>query len=110
MKIEVGKFFKTRDGHKVRIYAVDCGYDEPVHGAMLIDDQWVSESWDYNKKHRCDDDFDIISEWEDPKPRLKAWIRNHPERAGGGYVVFGSSPKDEDGWKRAPWLDEPEAK
>lgn len=42
MKIETGKYYRTRDGHKVLIYATD-GRDEWVHGAVLLDDGWQAD-------------------------------------------------------------------
>lgn len=35
MKVEMGKTYRTREGNAVRIYAVDCGGDYPVHAAFL---------------------------------------------------------------------------
>ena len=42
--------YKTRHGLKVRIYAVDCGGNFPVHGAILFNEgtayeEWNSDSW-----------------------------------------------------------------
>lgn len=70
MKIEVGKFMKTRDGRKVRIYAVDgCG-NEHVHGAILLDENlWLAEVWDDEGVSGCPGELgasDIVSEWEEP--------------------------------------------
>jgi len=112
MKIEVGKFYKTRDARKVRIYAIDGGDGDPVHGAQFHDKEWLAYQWDDDGNFVTDrdDDNDIVSEWEDPKPRLLGWITFD------GALRFNSDPKmnsDKSGherWKRAPWLDEPEEK
>jgi len=68
MEIETGKFYKTRDGMKVRIYAVDGYPDYPIHGAILTDDDWVVEQWTQEgfylwRERECW--ADIISEWEE---------------------------------------------
>lgn len=34
MRIEIGKFYKTRKGQKVRIYALDGYMDNAIHGAI----------------------------------------------------------------------------
>lgn len=45
--IEMGKKYRTRDGREVRIYAVDSGGDNPVHGAIWDDARrvWDGEDW-----------------------------------------------------------------
>ena len=43
--IDMNKKYKTRDGRKVRIYAVDGGGDYPVHGAIKEEGVWLFESW-----------------------------------------------------------------
>lgn len=37
MRIEIGRFYKTRDGKKVRIYALDGYMDDAIHGAIYED-------------------------------------------------------------------------
>lgn len=70
MKIEVGKFYKTRDGRKVRIYALD-GYSDktPIHGAVLKSIGWVFEEWHQGGTFNSSGNSysDIVSEWEEPK-------------------------------------------
>jgi hypothetical protein len=49
MTIDMSKKYRTRDGRKVRIYAVDAGGDYPVHGSVLragSDGDWFPERWD----------------------------------------------------------------
>lgn len=75
MKIEVGKFYKTRDGRKVRIYAMDAGGNYPVHGAILDSDgTWFMENWYgeglFLKSHEEECHNDIVSEWDEPKTSL----------------------------------------
>lgn len=116
LKWDINKFYKTRCGQKVRLYDLYSGGDWPIHGARLIsssggNENWVCLSWKdsgvyFPGKH----DFDIVSEWEEPKkkyPRQFAYIPNP-----GGIPVFRLIDNDETlmnfGCRRAPWLDEPE--
>lgn len=66
MKIEVGKFYRTRDGHKVRIYATDGSGLFPVHGAIYYDDEWSISTWtsDGLNMRGNESGIDIISEWK----------------------------------------------
>lgn len=68
MKIEVGKFYRTRGGEKVRIYATDGG-TYPIHGAIYQKGMgWVVTEWSkegYIFKFEGLDDFDIVGEWKD---------------------------------------------
>ena len=45
MQISLDKQYTTRDGHAVRIYAVDGSSNYPVHGAILYKDGWRLYSW-----------------------------------------------------------------
>lgn len=68
LKIEVGKFYKTRDGRKVRIYSTDSGGRYPIHGAVRFDKGWSMNTWQENGSEVLgtrEYDDDIISEWED---------------------------------------------
>ena len=72
MKLEIGKFYKTRGGHKVRIYATD-GADNKIHGAILSRDGWRATNWQADGTYliNTDDAWDIIAEWKEPK--LRPW-------------------------------------
>lgn len=68
MKIEVGKYYKTRLGYKVKIYEIIDGY---VIGAYFGGGEWWAERWDIggNRIHiptTYGDDYDIVSEWQEP--------------------------------------------
>lgn len=65
MKIEVGKFYKTRVGTKVRIYALDGIGDFCIHGAVQMQEGWDDSAWNYSGKSIYDRCEDIISEWEE---------------------------------------------
>lgn len=73
MTIELGKQYRTRDGRKVRVYAVDGGGEFCVHGAILVDDTWISMAW------RGDGSWigkDSSAELIEVKPRIKRkfWV------------------------------------
>lgn len=67
MKIEIGKFYKTRGGNKVRIYAMDGAGAFPIHGAILNAGDWVFYSWaanGFNTNLEGDSTpRDLVSEW-----------------------------------------------
>lgn len=67
--IRMDKQYRARCGYEVRIYAIcDCG-PYPVHGAILIDGCWRSESWSLSGKmfQSCIDCYDLI----EVKPRIQ---------------------------------------
>lgn len=81
MKIEAGKFYRTREGKKARIYATDGnGLDSSVHGAILLPrNQWGLCMWNENGRYFSDEENenDLVSEWVD-KPevdwsKMPAW-------------------------------------
>lgn len=67
MEIEVGKFYKTRDGRKARIYAIDGGSGDMPHGAILSGEYWVSMAW-FSNGATClyeDEARDLVAPWID---------------------------------------------
>lgn len=67
MKIEVGKYYRTRNNHKARVYAVDGGYGERIHGAILRSDgNWMSLWWTADGKCLTDNLLDLVSKWTEP--------------------------------------------
>lgn len=82
MKLEVGKFYKTRGGDKARIYAVDAGGDYPVHGAVYCpaphpgNSEWEFMTWCPDGSYYGNEDedrLDIIAEWHEPVTRT-VWV------------------------------------
>ena len=67
LKIEVGKFYKTRTGKRARIYATDGAGRHRVHGAELFDGEWFPGVWLPNG--RWDSAYetrrDLVAEWTD---------------------------------------------
>lgn len=74
--IKVGKYYKTRCGYKVQIYAIHAekAWYRNVHGAFFKRDCWISESWVAKGKflELEEHDFDIVSEWTEPHP-AESW-------------------------------------
>jgi hypothetical protein len=76
--IDPKKTYRTRDGREVRIYAVDCGSDYPVHGALREDTYWEVLCWTASGHVIRDGilrDADLI----EVKPRIKreVWVNVH---------------------------------
>lgn len=89
LKLEVGKYYKTRTGHKVRVAEIrknslantpvtldvwtDCGV---IQSAYPLDGQWLFGN--------AESPLDIVSEWvEPPKPALKLEVgKYYKTRAG----------------------------
>ena len=45
IRLEVGRYYKTRSGELARIYAIDGASPNCVHGAVLTRDGWAADSW-----------------------------------------------------------------
>ena len=69
MKIEKGKFYKTRYGRKVEILNTDVKNTYPIIGIITLSDSTeVCASWIDNGtylKNDKNDSYDIIGEWEE---------------------------------------------
>lgn len=115
-KFKVGSFWKTRDGHKVRILANDVEWDEPICGAIYdlsnstkcLHTRNYCSNGNYYSGNRHDE-IDLIEPWVDPpekRLRLLAYLDRCKEHI--RLIESGNSvPHD---WTRVPWLDEPEVK
>jgi hypothetical protein len=76
MTIDLGKFYKTRKGLKVRLYANDGGPGQRLHGAYLTTDPstnnagWRGCTWNMEGQFNSvpGDLRDIVSEWYDDPP------------------------------------------
>lgn len=69
MEIEIGKEYLTRDGKKVRIYAIDGASPKSIHGAYCIQSKWLPFAW-YPKGHAMLQGFsemDIVNEYKAPE-------------------------------------------
>jgi hypothetical protein len=80
MKFEPGKYYKTRDGRKARIYITDAGGTYSIHGAVWTTDIWVQHTWQadggFNYEKPGGSSLDLVAEWEEPKPReiVYEWV------------------------------------
>ena len=76
MEIEVGKYYKTRCGYKVIIYAIypGTGLFRYIHGAYMNEIGWVSQSWYSKGNFSMNEEWglDIVSEWTEPHP-AESW-------------------------------------
>jgi hypothetical protein len=78
LKIEVGKFYKLRNGRKAVVSKINKGGDFPVYGTIFWSEAESDYSWTINgrySKHHLSH-LDIVSEWEDEAV-------NHPSHYGG---------------------------
>lgn len=86
-----GTKYTTEDGRRVRIYAVDCGGDWCIHGAVWIEEEqrWVVGSWSINGgglsgKRLIDA----------PPPKVVGWLNVYADRTS---VVHASKRDADDG-------------
>ena len=78
--IDKNKQYRTRDGREVRIYATDGGGEYPVHGANMINGQWLHNAWTAWGGYDVEVDeheFDLI----EVRPRIKreVWVNVYPD-------------------------------
>lgn len=107
--IEVGKFYRTRDNRKARIYATDAGREFAVHGAIYHENinAWVPQRWHISGKEFSQEkefDFDLVCDWEEPLisdfdptclPAWANWIAMNENRY---WYFFRNKPKVSDGF------------
>jgi hypothetical protein len=74
MKIEAGKFYKTRDGRKAYVGSIDDDEDYPVNGYLVEEsDYWMADG---KGNDHCG--LDLIAPWEDePQAVDKAAFRQY---------------------------------
>lgn len=87
LKIEVGKFYRTKSGKKARIYSTDGNVSDMIHGAYLSAEGWKLCFWANNSKAVVDDNISIISKWQEPLdfnpfdlPSWAKWIAMEPNK------------------------------
>lgn len=107
MKIEVGKFYKTRNGKKATIYDTDIDSNFCIHGSInnRYQARWTTKGVAYYFHSIFGGPDDIISEWVEPRPRLKAYLN-----VDNNTIMM--LPLDQITTiylKRLPHLDEPES-
>lgn len=100
LTIEPGKFYRTRNGYKARIYATDGGDTKNlIHGAILKqDDSWLSQCWHAGGKYfnKCQCDDDIVSEWIDAPvvnwSAMPAWANFVAKDSDGAWFWYSYRP------------------
>lgn len=107
MNIEPGKFYKTRGGNKVRIYATDGEAPYVIHGAIFYK-TWVACTWTsagrlWNGPEAIEN---IVAEWSDKPevdwsamPRWANWVAMD---CGGRWLWFSDKPFQETSHRQ--WL------
>ena len=93
MKIELGKWYRTRDGREVRIYAVDAGGDYPVHGAVLGEEGWQFNSWALDG--RWCPKMTLAVDLVEVRPRIKreVWVNLYRHDNGDEFAEVSSTEK-----------------
>jgi hypothetical protein len=82
--IDMTKKYRTRDGREVRIYATD-GIDEyPVHGAVLSEYGWGSDTWTGNG-YVFEDESENEGDLIEVKPERVVWINEYKNGIGDVY-------------------------
>lgn len=72
LTIEAGKFYRTKNGNKVRVYAIygveDDKEKQPIHGAWLCGKGWFAAAWckDGSWPYEHEDGFNLVAPWVDP--------------------------------------------
>lgn len=115
LKLEPSKFYRTRDGNKVKIYAIE---DEnplyPIIGSIRNNGIWVLSLWTEQGQYQFNSyEFhsdDIVSEWIQPKPTRKAYMLYTGEvyLFDDKQLIEMDDPINFSRFKRMPHLDEPE--
>ena len=100
MKFEEGKFYRTRDGRKAKIFLIQ-NYD--MLGAVLWNGLWQHCEW-YNCGHKRigEDKLDLIEEWKE-KVKKTVWT-NAWLIADKIYTAGAHSTKDDA--EKKYWLEE----
>ena len=83
-----GEEYRTRGGHRVRIYANDAGGEFPVHGAYYIYGNWQCNEWTLSGHDTLDGrrgtELDLVV----VKPRIKSdfWVNAFKNEDGSIYI------------------------
>jgi len=78
--IDINKQYKTRDGREVKVYAVDGGGSEPVHGAIKVGiNRWDIFKWHADGSYlaKSGSDADLVE--VKPRIQISCWINVYPE-------------------------------
>lgn len=115
-EFKVGSFWKTSCGRKARIVCNDVRGLSPILGLVQSATSNNEDIISFSESGKCySTAYDLITPWEEPKPRRLAWICTSSGIGDGlwvGVVRLVSSEYQVETcwWERYPPLDEPEEK
>ena len=108
MKIEVGKYYKTRSGHKAYVAYEYNSVNHFTHGGVVYGEQGAYDaptSWHPQGNHiknSTGNDFDLIEEWKEPKSGVgysNVWIKD--DKPFIGTIIY-DTRKEADGQANSP--------
>lgn len=78
MKIELNKFYRTRDGRKARVICVDSKSDYPII-ALIERDDLNERSAEFSSegnifRDNSESRLDLVSEWTEPKKQRRVFL------------------------------------
>ncbi len=108
MKFEEGKFYKTKNGLKAEIYKV---FDAYLIGAVeATPGFWACCQWSSSGAKFLEtdlpavDSFNLVSIWEQPKPKRRVWFNKGEGRLHVAHEIITNYISD---WEELEWLREP---
>lgn len=108
MKLEVGKFYRTRDGRKAEIRLIDKTIRRPVVFTIEDESEWYGCE-ENGRFHDIKRESDLISEWQETPEDicnrigfdascLPAWMDWIAMDRDGEWLAHNDEPKIEDGY------------
>lgn len=101
--IEPGKEYRAHGGYKTRVYAINAGGENPIHGAYLKDNCWIALSWRASGRYLLvsESDFDLIAPWTDTTApydnwdngSVPSWAMWQAMNANGTWYFFETEPE-----------------
>ncbi len=86
MKFEAGKFYRTETGSKAQIFIMNSGNKKMI-GAIKCADGWLEMKWNEDGSYQFGTQFDLVGEWEEPKPPKLLAPAIRKTGTGEGYVL-----------------------
>jgi len=100
MKIEKGKFYRTRGGVKAEIYSTDNPKPYPIHGRLFSQKANSVLSWTQEGKYdnsHCECGVDIIAEWKDAPDidwsSVPKWFNYWAQDENGAQCFYANKPE-----------------
>lgn len=81
-KFKVGMEYKTRGGHRARVYALDHGtFEKPyIHGAIYENGRWSPHTWHFSVIDPSD--FDLMPNAK----KVEGWINLYKDGFGSSWT------------------------